>query len=345
MIVSIEIENLRGIRSGRLDGLGPLTILTGPNGCGKSTVLDALLIAASPDMAPAVGEAVSRHPATPSGARWLVGGIERKARVAVTQWLTSVEQAKSWERSVEWYERCEERLRSKLIARGASPPFSMAFVEEGLLSDDPLSGWVAFSADNQYEVTRQTQQPGHGLPSVSLIDPGLPRGLEEVFSEVAAEGRREEVQALLRDLVPGFERIEILALGGNDFALAVTSHGRSVPLGLSGDGIQAFVQLALGIAAPRHGLVMVEEPEVYQHPKAIWKSALALLVNARRGVQTVITTHSLELIDALVAQATADDLKNMALFNLALEDGQLRSGRRAGEEIQFARETLESDLR
>jgi predicted ATPase len=47
MIDAIEIENLRGIRHGRLDGLKPLTILTGPNASGKSTVLDALLIAAT----------------------------------------------------------------------------------------------------------------------------------------------------------------------------------------------------------------------------------------------------------------------------------------------------------
>jgi len=57
-----------------------------------------------------------------------------------------------------------------------------------------------------------------------------------------------------------------------------------------------------------------------------------------------LTTHSLELIDALLAEAR-DELDQMALFNLALEKGELRSGRRAGEEIELARETLENDLR
>ena len=55
MITSVSIENLRGIREGRLDGLAPLTVLVGPNGSGKSTVLDALLIggAGAPRRAPA----------------------------------------------------------------------------------------------------------------------------------------------------------------------------------------------------------------------------------------------------------------------------------------------------
>ena len=49
MIESIEIENLRGIAHGKLEGLTRLTILVGPNGSGKSTILDALLLAASSD--------------------------------------------------------------------------------------------------------------------------------------------------------------------------------------------------------------------------------------------------------------------------------------------------------
>jgi hypothetical protein len=35
----------------------------------------------------------------------------------------------------------------------------------------------------------------------------------------------------------------------------------------------------------------------------------------------------------------------MALFNLAIEGGRLKSGLRKGVEIEFARQDLESDLR
>ncbi len=127
--------------------------------------------------------------------------------------------------------------------------------------------------------------------------------------------------------------------------LCVTSAGRTIPVGLAGDGVQAFLQLALETAIAPEGLVLLEEPEVYQHPKAIWQTARALLANVRRGVQMVVTTHSLELIDALIAEASEDDLERMAVFNLLLEDGKLVSGYRQGEEISFARQTLENDLR
>ena len=48
VIQSIEIKGFRGIREGSLTDLTPLVVLVGPNGSGKSTVLEAMLIGASP---------------------------------------------------------------------------------------------------------------------------------------------------------------------------------------------------------------------------------------------------------------------------------------------------------
>jgi predicted ATP-dependent endonuclease of OLD family len=92
--------------------------------------------------------------------------------------------------------------------------------------------------------------------------------------------------------------------------------------------------------------VLVEEPEVYQHPAAIEKTARVLLASARRGVQTVVTTHSLELIDCLVDEADEQARADMALYILRLsDDGELRSSRFAGESMAYARQEAETDLR
>ena len=70
MISSIEISRFRGIREGRLDDLTPLVVLVGPNGCGKSTVLDAMLIGASPKPQAAIKLVTERHTGVPNGTRW-----------------------------------------------------------------------------------------------------------------------------------------------------------------------------------------------------------------------------------------------------------------------------------
>src|ERR1041384_878584 len=77
MIRSIEIKNLRGIQEGKLENLTPLTILVGPNGCGKSTILDALLIGVSPTPCEAVSFVVLRRDGVKRGTDWL---FHRKSR-------------------------------------------------------------------------------------------------------------------------------------------------------------------------------------------------------------------------------------------------------------------------
>src|SRR5437016_9270450 len=57
MIEKLEIENYRGIAHGEISGLAPLTILVGPNSSGKSTILEALLLAASPGSSDALARA------------------------------------------------------------------------------------------------------------------------------------------------------------------------------------------------------------------------------------------------------------------------------------------------
>lgn len=340
MIDSITIENLRGINSGHLEGLAPLTVLTGPNGSGKSTVLDALLIASSPAPEDAVGRAVKRHPGTQGGSRWLFGALGLEARLAVT----TVEGGK-WERRLEWIEHCDERFEEELMTRRAMPPFTMILLEEDRYHDDAALTQTGFARGNEFVGKRSGGSGRSKVPFVRLVDPGLPMPLHRTFTEIMKAGYRDDVYALLADLVPDFEQLQILVEDGDIPALYISSGGRSVPVSLSGDGIQAFIQVALEVAIAPGGLVLIEEPEVYQHPKAIWQTAKALMANQRRGVQTVLTTHSLELIDALVAEASEEDLERMALFNLRLDGREMVSSRRAGREMAFARQELEKDLR
>lgn len=347
MITSIEIRDFRGIASGRLDGLMPLTVLTGPNACGKSAVLDALLIGASEGVVAACSWAVQRHPLSLSGARWLVRSLQDRAYIIV-----GFDNGSTWERRLR-----ASRLDAQPSAgnrRGPREAVHLAVsqrfhsVGEDEKKNRVLQVDLNFSAENH--LLGWTEGPELGVlvsgESIRLSDPGVAESLHSRFSELKKANRLSALADLMRPLVPGFKTFEILT-DGDLPSLYIDSGVGSVPLAMSGDGVQAFAQLAMEIsaAAASGGPLLIEEPEVYQHPRAIQQSAKALVAGLREGVQIVMTTHSLELIDALVDEASESDLEKMGLFNLSLNNGELRSSRRVGDELRFARQELERDLR
>lgn len=340
MIHTIEIENFRGIRTGRLEGLAPLTILTGPNASGKSAVLDALLVGASPDPADAVGRAVARHPGTMTGARWLIWHTAEACRIGIR-----TGSGQSWERRCTWFGHISERLEERLLRRRGAGPYGMIHLQEDEYADNAASCWTGFAIDNSYETEGASRTNLSTVPAVRVLDPGIAKPLQQAYSEVAKSGRLKIAEEFLKEIVENYERLEILLDEQNSPGLYMKTRASSIPIGLSGDGIQAFVQIALETAMTAEGVALIEEPEVYQHPKALWQTAKVILANVRRGVQVVLTTHSLELIDALISEAEGDDLDRMVTFNLALEDGELQAERWTGDDFAFARREVGTDLR
>jgi len=347
MITSVTIHGLRGIRDGKLEGLSPLTVLTGVNGCGKSTVLDGLLIVGSSRPEEAIARVVQRRAATRFGARWLVHNKEPWATIAVGYRSDERHQCVLRWRRVP-VQVSESDPRRQVILERYTHHIEVEF-DEWVAGNTPLPdtsgiGWVAFDGGNEHMPSGKLDF-GDG-PSIELVDPGLPIPLDRAYSEATRLGRRDEIIAVLRELVPELSSIEILSEDDGSPALYIVQGQRgAIPIGVAGDGVQALVQLATQFAALPGGSVLVEEPEVYQHPAALRLTARVLLATMRRGVQVILTTHSLELIDMLVEEARPEDIPALSLFTLALEDGVLRSGRLAGHQIQAARADVAEDLR
>jgi hypothetical protein len=333
MLTSIEIKNFRGIREGRLDDFTPLVVLVGPNGSGKSTILDAILIGANPTPGVGIGQTVLRREELPSGAPWLV-----------------------WKRGADGAAVIQAVLQSsgsRICALETDPSVNPLAIKcttrDGRGKDHPrlLPVWVIFKGDNTYSLS-DTSVPIPGSPEVVFVGP-FPktrlRGLHELYSELVRRGKREEVTAILGDLVPGLQRVEILVENQNPI-LHLVYRDRAVPAVLAGDGINLLLRLGFELAIRSGGIALLEEPEIHGHPAAIRQGAKAILAAVRRNVQVFVTTHSLEVIDALLSEASlTKDVDKLSLYRLQLQDGLLKSSRLPGPEVAFARGTIEDDLR
>lgn len=336
MITTITIAGLRGIERGELADLRPLTLLTGANGGGKSTVLDALLIGASPvSAAESVGLAVARHPAVTGGARWLLGTGASAATIAIS-------------RADDGHEyRCDLTVSGPEPAaagRKDTPPlhWEVSYELSYRTAEDRtvLQGFgaVRFAADNRYEVMGEGGGSDVGvLSTVHLIDPGMPESLTGAYSEIVRQGRKREVMEWVRALVGEVEDVEILTEADGAPALYMTRATHSVPVSLAGDGVQSFLQVALQLGARSSGVVLIEEPESRQHPRALEQTARALWAAVGRGTQVVASTQSRDLIEHIAARAADEGtVEDMAVYVLGLDRGVLQARRYAGAELQSA---------
>jgi predicted ATPase len=345
VITAIRIESLRGIRSGALEGLSPLSVLVGANGCGKSTVLDALLLAAGGAPGDAVGRVVARRVELRGGARWLFwrGGRaeDPSARIRV-----EIEGAPPREATLRLLPDISEENEKTLIARRAAAPY--AEIASTLVSGDlQLSAITAVAYDRSYAFKQEGPRELKDVAPVRLVDPrpgGIHAALSRSYTDAVEEGRLPEVERLVAEVVPGLTHIHNLSddAGSGLVHLAFADH--SVPVALSGDGIQTLVQVCFALAQAPGGRVLLEEPEANQHPRSIYQAARAVVAAVRRGVQVILSTHSLELIDALRAEL-AQDLSLLSVHHLACPGGALSVVRYSGSEVALARDAIGEDLR
>ncbi len=84
---------------------------------------------------------------------------------------------------------------------------------------------------------------------------------------------------------------------------------------------------------------------LHLHPAAVQLSAQAIVTACQRGVQMILSTHSLELLDALIAAHDGGSLDEMTVCRTRLERGELVTHSVSGSDLDLARNQIESDLR
>ncbi len=329
MIQTVKITRLRGIRHGTIEPLTPLSVLVWPNGCGKSTILDALFIGAHVSPPDAVGRVVQRRRSTGFVARWLFwhAGTEGNAFVET---LTDAADRRVCELSLA---QNNTVVQCDTISSGGS--------------SSRARGQTGFQQDGQYHCSPMAL-PLNGIPDVRLVEShyvAVDEPLHRLYSRSVESGNRLVAKEIVGKLIPGVTGLEILTDLDVPVMHVVLESG-SVPVSVIGDGAQMILRLALQLAAPPMSLVLLEEPEIHQHPGAIFQTAAVILEAMRNEVQVVLSTHSLELIDALLAEVRDDtELEKLAVFRVRLENGEMTTLRVKGTDVAFARSEIGDDLR
>lgn len=320
MITEVHIENFRGIAKGDLSPLTMLTVLVGPNGCGKTTVLEGIYLATADR---------STDP------------VNRLAQLEIRQAFQGDDRL--------WF--ADEAFITVQMADEGTKRLACLFPNEYPNPDEVIrkryGDWTPLGHSSLGGNVVRRMYQGDTTYGISLSVPSKRQGIPELAERVSAArmaGHGSALNGFVRDCVVDAEGVEVMSVNRQPI-VGVTFPTSSVPLPLVGEGVRGVIQLAVDLLAKPGTTILIEEPEAHLHPRAARLAARIVWRAVVSGVQVILTTHSIEFIDDLLAELPDGQDDKLSVFGLLLKDGVLRNSRYAGRDVRDARERLGMDLR
>ena len=341
----IQIENFRGLERLVVDGLSPISLISGRNGVGKTTLLEAIWLTYGPQ----IPDLTARLEG------WRGISVDAKSEFMLNLFhdfnstrpivLTTLG---DWDNGARVLTIKLRPKTTSTLSLGASGEDSGAEVQTTNVGDGNLESEHEIIFESKYDfgdsISRgwmvQSQvgpgMIGHAFQT-ELDIPRAPRPQALFHSAVtrrpgdvaakrlqALEVAKNETKVikLLQSVEPRLKAIRAMPLPSGESAVFVDiGEDHLMPVALMGDGLAALLTLSLAIATASGGAVLVDEIETGIHHSALremWQGVATLV--REFDVQLFAATHSRETI---VAASDALDSKYAGMLSLhRLERGR-----------------------
>jgi AAA15 family ATPase/GTPase len=323
MIQSITIDNFRGIKHLEINDFRKVNLLVGKNNCGKTTVLESLMVAS--------------YPTNPT----LVFGLNNQRLIDITEWRYVFYGGKDNEITLKMKDAADtehclhisrhEEVASRLNAPSINPD---DIYKKGVKFSYRQNGgeeYVSFFFPNEDEppIIRKKYRT---LFNTVYLPAGLPYPFE-MLNEMFIQKREQKLIQVLQEIEP--KLTQILPI---DNRFYVDIDDMRLPLNVMGDGFLKVLVITLSVARAKDGIALVDEIENgfhYSSLEVLWKAVFAA---AREfNVQVFATTHSWECIGAF-SEAEGLDEDDIRLFRIdKFDDGHYVTNY-TGDIIQTAME-------
>jgi len=155
---------------------------------------------------------------------------------------------------------------------------------------------------------------------------------------------RENLINLCRVLRSDLKDLQILKQGLYS-TLTVLDAQSSSPFAFVGDGMKRLLRIACSFASSSGGVVLIEEPEAFLHPKGMNEFTRLMVAAVSQGTQVIFTTHSLELLGKIFERQNGHDLGQACLVRTKLSNGELTTGVISGLDAAERLSEVGEDLR
>lgn len=362
MLRSLSIENFRALREFRMSGLGRVNLLVGTNNCGKTSILEAIHILASPGQPGALVDGLARRGEvaetgdTDVNIRHLFHGHRVHEGTTFQVEGSGVD---SMHRVVASISRRDPTRPSFRESRNGSHAQKRFFGPGDLVSDLGFSiDWNRGQRGVTIDVplTRGDHVPLRGVsfareedelaPVQFIRTGGMSRDeVSTLFDATVLTPDENVLLEALHAVDTGIERIASVARHGDDrgeASIIMMVAGQRIPAGSMGDGVARLLGLALALVRARGGILLVDEIDTGLHYTVLTKMWELVYETAQRlDVQVFTTTHSRDCYESLaeIAVAGRHDISLQRIERgrreaIAFSEGELVKAAERGLEVR-----------
>ncbi|MEM9463448.1 MAG: ATP-binding protein [Myxococcota bacterium] len=324
-------------------------MLVGPNNSGKSTCVEALGagLGIADGSIGAVAELLLRrggstHHALKVTAHTARRGSPYRFEIALR---TSTDTIHA---SMETNDIQEPAVLHRAINQGLSSPLVRVCTQASLGDAVSVRAEAMFDEQGRHTVSKvvTSDQPESEPLAWDFIDVDAvraSRALEDAYSAIEQAGSLPVVVDALRASMPSLRDLRILKIEDEFILHLFIDEGPPIPAYLAGDGLKRLLAIAASISKAAGGVVLLEEPECFQHPRYL-RELVRLLANAvKSNTQVIMTTHSSDLIDLLLHHEPS--FEELVFQRLRLIDGELKATALRNDAARMLRDELLEDLR
>lgn len=301
---SIAIENFRGIKSFTCDKLARVTLVVGRNNCGKSTLLEALLLLANrrtTEILPLLN--VSRQLATTR-----VADLDTLFRDPTVPLTIQARASDGSNRAITVVRVADTSGTFVAPTPGfTSLPESRCHLEQtfhdtcadGEISEECLHLTESLRQE-RWELRYETRQ----VPNTPLSDPPyvlIPAKGSDVNARFIKALFMERKEHILVEALKGVDaRIQSIQLIDNRLMVGLEGSPRLFPFQVMGDGIFRLITILPALCFCRGGCVCIDEIDNGLHNSVqpfVWETLIRYA--QEWDVQIIATSHHLDLLQAI----------------------------------------------
>ena len=303
----LQINSFRSIKNLEISDIGQFNLLIGKNNCGKSTVLEAMYMAAGVPQIPLFAVNIGRGASTVQNEGFVTlfndFNVQKPFSIKYTD--------KNYYRELEVLAVKVERT-PKLIIQGVpqdlsgigyyeikvnanslSAPYLVKYNQNGDTSESFVYGNTEIKNLSDDKSVRAVIFINADWQNSNVVD---------YIDNLVVNKQKDE---LIQNLQKIDKRIKDIQIGNNNFIYLDIGLSKLMPIQFTGLGIRKFITIASIVSAQKDGVLLIDEFENglhYETLDILWNAIVSMC--RERNIQLFATTHSYECIESFVNAAS-----------------------------------------